>query len=70
MSSHNINIGPSFGGLLTVAFIVLKLCGVIGWSWLWVLSPIWIPVGIGLAVILSWVIIALIVLAISKIGGF
>ena len=29
-------------GLLTIVFIVLKLCGVISWSWLWVLSPIWI----------------------------
>ena len=28
--------------LLTVAFIVLKLCGVINWSWWWVLSPMWI----------------------------
>ena len=29
-------------GLLQVAFIVLKLCGVIHWKWVWVLSPIWI----------------------------
>ena len=29
-------------GLLLVAFVVLKLCGVINWSWLWVLSPLWI----------------------------
>lgn len=28
--------------LLLVVFIVLKLCGVIAWSWLWVLSPLWI----------------------------
>lgn len=34
--------GIGFTGLLAVAFIVLKLCGVIQWSWLWVLSPIWI----------------------------
>ncbi len=34
--------GIGFCGLLTMAFIVLKLCGVITWSWLWVLSPIWI----------------------------
>lgn len=34
--------GISFTGLLTIVFIVLKLCGVITWSWLWVLSPIWI----------------------------
>jgi small Trp-rich protein len=25
--------------LLGVAFIVLKLCGIINWSWWWVLSP-------------------------------
>ena len=29
-------------GLLGIAFIVLKLVGVIGWSWVWVLSPFWI----------------------------
>ena len=34
--------GIGFCGALTIAFIVLKLCGVIYWSWLWVLSPIWI----------------------------
>ena len=34
--------GIGFVGLLTVAFIVLKLCNVIKWSWLWVLSPLWI----------------------------
>ena len=34
--------GVSFWGLLTIAFIVLKLCHVISWSWVWVLSPIWI----------------------------
>ena len=38
--------GIGFCGLLAVAFIVLKLTGVINWSWLWVLAPIWIPVGI------------------------
>lgn len=30
--------------LLGVIFIVLKLCNIIHWSWLWVLSPIWISV--------------------------
>ena len=32
----------SFPGLLTIAFIVLKLTGVIEWKWIWVLSPMWI----------------------------
>lgn len=30
--------------VLAVVFIVLKLCGVINWSWVWVLAPIWIQV--------------------------
>lgn len=30
-------------GLLGIVFIVLKLCGVISWSWWWVLAPFWIP---------------------------
>lgn len=34
--------GVGFTGLLTIVFIALKLCGVINWSWVWVLSPIWI----------------------------
>ena len=29
-------------GTLTIVFIVLKLCGLIAWSWTWVLSPLWI----------------------------
>ena len=35
--------GIGFFGLLTLLFIGLKLCGVIAWSWLWVLAPLWIP---------------------------
>jgi hypothetical protein len=34
--------GIGFAGLLTVAFVVLKLTKVIAWSWWWVLSPLWI----------------------------
>lgn len=30
--------------LLQVLFIGLKLAGYIAWSWLWVLSPIWVPI--------------------------
>ena len=31
-----------FIGLLTLLFIGLKLIGYIAWSWVWVLSPLWI----------------------------
>jgi hypothetical protein len=43
--------GLSFTGALTILFIGLKLCNVISWSWWWVLSPIWISVLIGLAIL-------------------
>ena len=39
-------IGLGFSEALTILFIALKLCGVIDWSWLWVLSPIWITLGL------------------------
>lgn len=32
--------------VLSAVFIALKLANVIAWSWLWVLSPLWIPVGL------------------------
>lgn len=35
--------GVGFTGLLAIVFIALKLIGVITWSWLWVLAPLWIP---------------------------
>ena len=34
---------PSFGAILALIFIVLKLTGCITWSWVWVLAPLWIP---------------------------
>ncbi len=40
--------GITFAGLLAVLFIGLKLTKVIEWSWLWVLSPLWIPLAIGI----------------------
>ena len=31
-----------FSGVVAIIYIALKLTGVITWSWLWVLAPIWI----------------------------
>lgn len=42
--------GVGFCGLLTIAFVVLKLCNVIDWSWVWVLAPLWISIGFSLLV--------------------
>lgn len=35
-------ISFNFISMLTIAFIVLKLCKVITWKWVWVLAPMWI----------------------------
>lgn len=32
-----------FFGILTIAFIILKLTNVIAWKWIWVLLPLWGP---------------------------
>lgn len=42
------SIGVS--GLLGVVFVVLKLTGVINWSWWWVTAPFWL----GWAIVLSF----------------
>ena len=42
MDNKSSGGGIGFVGLLTIVFIVLKLLGVISWSWVWVLSPMWI----------------------------
>lgn len=35
--------GVGIASVLTLVFVVLKLTELIDWSWVWVLSPIWIP---------------------------
>lgn len=39
----NVTVSFNFSFMLGLAFIVLKLCHVIEWAWIWVLAPIWIP---------------------------
>lgn len=51
-SGNGAKGGIGFCGLLAIVFIVLKLVGVIKWSWLWVLSPLWLPTAIVILVIL------------------
>lgn len=49
--NESTNNGVGFIGLLTISFIILKLTGVIDWSWFWVLSPLWIPFAAALLLI-------------------
>ena len=49
-SSSKASGGLGFVSALQIAFIVLKLCKVINWSWLWVLSPTWISIILGIII--------------------
>jgi hypothetical protein len=54
MSNNTKNVSVNFPlfGILGLIFITLKLTGHITWSWLWVLSPFWIPLGLALLIFL------------------
>jgi len=65
-TSTNQASGVSFASLLAILFIGLKLTGVINWSWLWVLSPIWIPISIVLAIVITILAFAVLVSFFSK----
>lgn len=59
--------GISFCGLLTIVFIVLKLAeigAVASWSWIWVVSPMWIPLATVLGLCIVGLIIYVLVLVI------
>jgi len=56
---NNVNVsgGIGFMGALQIAFIVLKLVKAISWSWIWVLSPTWIPLSITIiCLLIVWII--------------
>lgn len=54
-NSSSTGGGIGFFGLLTIVFITLKLIGVINWSWIWVLAPIW--GGIALVIVICIIIV-------------
>jgi hypothetical protein len=54
--------GLGLSTVLFLIFLVLKLCGIISWSWWWVTAPLW---G-GLAIVLACIFIGLIILGIMS----
>ena len=54
----------SIGTLLFLIFLTFKLAGIgqiANWSWWWVTSPLWIPLAVGIAIIVIAVIIGVII---------
>lgn len=58
-NSKNVTVQFPILGLLGLIFITLKLTGYIAWSWLWVLSPFWIPLAIAAVIFLVVFIVAM-----------
>lgn len=61
---------PSVATLLGIAFVILKLCDVITWSWVWVLSPFWIGAIISiLGLIVALIGVTIAAVAVDKFKG-
>ena len=57
-SNSSSSGGTGFCGMLTILFIAFKLLGIITWSWLWVLSPLWISAVLAIAIVVIVAIIS------------
>ena len=58
--NNNYN-GVNYLHILTLIFVVLKLCGVINWKWIFVLMPSLISIGLTIFIIAIILIVAVIV---------
>ena len=47
-------------GTLFLVFLILKLTGVIAWSWWWVTAPLWAVPALVLALVTLWIVCVLI----------
>jgi len=65
-TSSSSSGGIGFVGLLTIAFIVLKLLHKIAWSWWWVVSPLWISAALVMAILLVAGLVFLVVAAVKR----
>ena len=54
-SNEKTSSGGRFMGALQLALIILKLLGKIKWSWVWVLSPAWVTIGIAILFIIIYI---------------
>lgn len=58
--NNNYN-GVNYLHILTLIFVVLKLCGIINWKWIFIIMPSLISIGLTIFIIAIILIIAVIV---------
>lgn len=57
MENNTVSTGGfSLSGILTIVFVVLKLTHTINWSWVWVLSPLWISFILWIVMIVGFIV--------------
>ena len=56
-NTNNASNGVGFCSLLAIVFIVLKLTGTIGWSWWWVLAPLWVSFALAMIILFIFIIV-------------
>ncbi len=61
-SKSSSSSGIGLTGVLFVVFLVLKLTGNIDWSWLWVTSPLWIPIVFLLCIVFGAILVVMLLL--------
>lgn len=70
MTNNNYNAGYIKGicifcAILTVVFFLFRAFDFIDWAWVWVFSPIWIPIGLAICVFVVMIVTSLIISAIE-----
>ena len=43
--------------ILFLVFLVLKCTGCIGWPWIWVFAPLWMPICAFILLLILWLIV-------------
>lgn len=65
-NKKEVGCSTSIAVPLTVLFVVLKLTHTVQWSWVWVLSPLWIGAAITAALVLLGAVVAGVVALVVK----
>ena len=53
MKNNTQNTGIGMSGVLFTVFLILKLTGVIAWSWWWITAPLWVPAAVLIIIIVA-----------------
>ena len=65
MSDNTVHVNTTpYAFILFTVFLVLKLTGVISWSWWWVTAPLWLPA------VFAMFLIVVLVLVVTVRGGY